>query len=95
MQGIVCDRCGEGLLIREDVRYILKLEIHAPYDPLEITPQDLARDNEQEIADTLKQIEETSPEELENQVHFRATYDLCASCQRTILRDPLQKPQEE
>ena len=58
MEGIVCDRCGEGLLIHENVRYVLNLEMFAAYDPMEITANDLDRDLEKEIGETLRTIEE-------------------------------------
>ncbi|MEE8143735.1 MAG: hypothetical protein V3T77_11585 [Planctomycetota bacterium] len=90
MDGIVCDRCGEGLLVEENVRYIMKLNIHAAYDPLEITAEDLQRDLQKEMEETLGKMQGLSEEELRRQVHFQASYDLCVSCQRSILADPLQ-----
>ena len=50
MEGISCDRCGEGLLIDDDVRYIMRVEMVAAYDPMEITRQDLERDLDARIA---------------------------------------------
>ncbi len=91
MDGIACDRCGEGLLLRENVRYIMRLEVHAAYDPLEITAQDLQRDLEKEIADTLGDLSGRSAEDLAREVHYQQTFDLCGACQRIILDDPLQR----
>ena len=89
MQGIVCDRCGEGLLLDGDVRYQMKVEIVAAYDPLEITQEDLEQDFEAEFEKILEQLKSEDPEELQRQVHYQAAFDLCGHCQRSILKDPL------
>ncbi len=84
-----CDRCGKPLLVDESVRYVLKIECWAAYDPLEIAPTDLARDHEREIRELVREIERRSPEELEAEVYKRFDCDLCLPCQRAYLRDPL------
>ncbi len=90
MQGIVCDRCGAGLLIDGDeVRFVLNLEIHAAYDPMEITAEDLSQDFEAEYRRLLQQAESASAEDLERQVHHQGTYDLCMRCRREFFQDPL------
>ncbi len=95
MDGIVCDRCDGGLLVEENVRYIMKLEIYAAYDPMEITEKDLERDFEKEFAETIQKLEGIPSQELRQQVYMREVYDLCAACQRAVARDPLQKRRPE
>lgn len=89
MEGITCDRCGDGLLIDDDVRYLMKLEITAAYDPMEITKQDLERDLEAEMARTIEALEGADAGELERQVHYRESFDLCPRCRREVMGDPL------
>ena len=89
MDGIVCDRCGEGLLLDSDVRYVLNLEIQAAYDPMEITPADLEKDFDAEYRKILKELDQLPAAEAERQVHFRKQYDLCPKCRREFLSDPL------
>ncbi len=36
-----CDRCGKGLLVDADVRYEVRIEIKAGYDPMEVASKDL------------------------------------------------------
>jgi hypothetical protein len=89
MHGLICDRCGATLLVDADVRYQVKIEVYAAYDPLEITPADLQRDLESEMAAALEAAEALDPQTLENQVYKRFEFDLCPDCQKKFLRDPL------
>lgn len=89
MSGFVCDRCGKPLLVDEDVRYILKMEVYAAYDPMELTSQDLAGDRRKELAELIEKMKGMDPEELEDSVHRMMSFDLCPPCQRAILKNPL------
>jgi hypothetical protein len=97
MDGLVCDACGGGLLLDDDVRYILKVEGYAAYDPLELTRNDLARDLEAEMRSILEALSRLSPEEAQDQVHRSFRFDLCPGCWRRYLKDPLAglKPSAE
>jgi len=81
--------CGKTLLSDEDVRYVVKVEVYAAYDPLEITEEDLKKDHKQEIADLLSDMNGMDAEELEEGVYKRLRFDLCAACQRRYLANPL------
>ena len=89
MHGISCDGCGEGLLIREEVRYLVKIEVYAAYDPLEITRADLEKDHREEMARLLSSMTGMDPGELEDQVYKKFQFDLCPRCQKKYLADPL------
>ncbi len=90
MDGISCDSCGAGLLIEEDVRYLVKIEVFAAYDPMEISRDDLARDTRKEMNRLLEKMKHMDPQELEDQVYTNFQYDLCPQCQRAYIRDPLR-----
>jgi hypothetical protein len=89
MDHLTCDGCGEPLLLDADVRYVLRIEGYAAYDPLEITKADLARDLEGEMQDALAALEGKSAEEAQDEVHRRYDLDLCATCWREYVKDPL------
>ncbi len=91
MDGISCDRCGEGLLLEENVRYLMDVEIRAAYDPMEITREDLEGDLKGEMARTIRELEDADPEELQRQVYYKACFDLCGRCRRQVMADPLFK----
>jgi hypothetical protein len=84
-----CDRCGKGLLVDEDVRYEVRIEVKAGFDPPELTRADLEKDHAEEIRKLLAAMEGMDPQELEEQVYCLRSYDLCAACRREWLADPL------
>ena len=89
MDGISCDGCGTGLLIDADVRYLVKIEVYAAYDPMEITRQDLVRDQHRDMARLIREMEGMDPQALEDQVYRQFQFDLCPKCQEAYLKDPL------
>ena len=84
-----CDMCGKTLLSDEDVRYVVKVEVFAAYDPMEVTEDDLNKDHKQEIADLLSEMENMDPAEIEEGVYKRLRFDLCAACRLRYLANPL------
>jgi hypothetical protein len=90
MDGISCDGCGNGLLIDEDVRYLVKIEVIAAYDPLEITRDDLSRAGPDEMARLIARMEGMDPRELEDGVYKKIQLDLCGKCQKRYIKDPLR-----
>ena len=85
-----CDRCGKGLLVDEDVRYEVRIEVKAGFDPPELTRQDLETDYRERIRDLLGAMEGMDPRELEEQVYLVRRYDLCATCRKDWIEDPLR-----
>jgi len=84
-----CDMCGKTLLADEDTRFVVKVEVYAAYDPMEITEEDLREDHGDEISDLLAELEDADPEELENKVYKTFRFDLCPECHEAYLKDPL------
>ena len=89
MDTFTCDMCGKVLLADEDTRYIVKIEVFAAYDPLELTEQDLERDRAAEMARLLEALEAADPAALEAQVYKSFRFDLCPACQKKYLAQPL------
>ena len=84
-----CDLCGKAMHRDEDVRHVVKIEVYAAYDPLEITEEDLDQDHMEEIGQILSQMEDMDPHELEDEVYKGFRFDLCSSCHKKFLKDPL------
>ncbi|MEK7448381.1 MAG: hypothetical protein AAB019_02745 [Planctomycetota bacterium] len=84
-----CDRCGKGLLLDEDVRYEVTIEVKSGYDPLEITREDLQKDFSAEIAVLLKQMKKKGKQALEDGVYKIFKFDLCLQCQKEFIKNPL------
>lgn len=89
MDGITCDMCGKELLTDEDTRYIVKIQVYAAYDPMELTAEDVAADRSEELALLLRRVAEMDAEELQDQVARCFQFDLCPGCQRKYLAAPL------
>ncbi len=89
MDGLVCDACGATLLLESDVRYVVRIEGFAAYDPLELTRADLERDLEGEMRSALEELSRLGESEAQDQVHRAFAYDLCPGCFARYIKDPL------
>ena len=89
MISFTCDMCGKPLLADENVRYVVKVEVFAAYDPMEIVEQDLEQDYLQQISDLMEDVEDVDAEELEEDVYKAFRFDLCPACQKKYIADPL------
>ena len=88
--GFICDACGETLLAESDVRYLLKIQGYAAYDPMEITRDDLERDFDAEIEKLMEKMSGSDPQILQDEVYKEFKLDLCPSCWKEYRKDPLQ-----
>jgi len=94
MLHFTCDMCGKDLLVSEEVRYVVKMEVYAAYDPMEITEEDLEKDHMEEISQLIEEMEDMDPQELEEGVYKSFRFDLCPSCQKKFVKRPLTKASE-
>src|SRR6516225_5161952 len=91
MKHQTCDLCGHELLGRSEIRYEVKIEVKAAYDPLNFTEDDLAQNVRTEIAKLIQQLEGISEDEAQNEVYRQFKFDLCAACQKKYVREPLPR----
>jgi hypothetical protein len=84
-----CDLCGRQLLARGGVRYEVRVEVRAAYDPSDLREEELAKGYRAEIARVLRQLEGLSEQDAQGQVYRAFDFDLCPACQRRYVRDPL------
>ncbi len=91
MEHLTCDRCGHGLLLDAPVRYEVRIEVKSAYDPLEVTPDALAK-AEQELHEVLERLKTYSAAQAQDEVYREFHFDLCATCQRAFLVEPLGRP---
>lgn len=87
MDHLTCDLCGSALLLDSDVRY----EVKAAYDPMELTDEDLAKDHEAQMRRALEKLKGMTEQEAQDEVYRLFTFDLCLSCQKRFLKNPLAK----
>ena len=88
---LACDICGKTLLLDEDVRYIVNVEVLAAYDPLELTQEDLNKDFRKELRELVERMKDMDPEKAQDSVYRKLRFDLCPACQKEYLKDPLRR----
>ena len=91
MSELACDRCDRSLLAFEDVRYELRIEVKAAYDPMEMNPSAQPSDLKDEIRKLIEATEGLTADEIEATVYKEFKFDLCLRCQREFLQDPLPR----
>ncbi len=84
-----CDGCGRNLK-KEELRYRIKIETSAIYNQNEIHLADLLRNHQEEILQLIKKMENMNVEELEGQIYKGFEFDLCPSCHRRYIKNPLK-----
>ena len=83
-----CDLCGKALLIEEEVRYEVNIEIKAAFDSEEATTA-LHIDLQDEMSELIDLMEDIDSNEIENEVYKVFRFDLCNDCRRAYMKDPL------
>lgn len=85
----VCDGCGVEIAPKS-LRYIVSIDVRAAYDKLEVGLAELVKDHRQELLDLIESLSNKSPEAVEETVYKKLKLDLCPSCQRAYIRDPVR-----
>ncbi len=83
-----CDLCKRKLDPNNDLRYVVKMEIYAAFDPAAADNDD-DRDHLEEIQDILERMEDTPGDELSDEVYQQLRFDLCPECRKKFIRNPL------
>ncbi len=83
-----CDGCGKDIPPKS-LRYTVTIDVKAAYDKKEIGLAELVQDHKKEILDLIEQLESKSADEVESSVFKRLKLDLCPSCQRAYLKNPI------
>jgi len=81
-----CDKCGAALGANDAGRYIVKMEVYAAAEHLDISEQDLAGTT---LDDVLQQLRDADPDEVEDQTYRSFRFDVCDACRRRLLQRPL------
>lgn len=89
----ICDRCYRPLP-KKAPRYVVKIQVTAAAEPLEITEEDLLQDTKAEVQEALAAASEQSEAEAMSDVHVELHYDLCRKCQQEYLQQPIPPAKE-
>jgi hypothetical protein len=91
-----CDLCKRPLDPEDDLRYVVKLEVYAAFDPMKIDDSDDDRDSLQDLNEILEHIDDVSSPEVGEDVYQQMRFDLCPECRKKFIKNPLgRKPAEQ
>lgn len=86
-----CDCCKRPLDPDNDLRYVVKMEVYASLDSSE-DDLDGDEDHLQEIQDILERMDDAEDERLGDDVYQQFRFDLCATCRKKFVKNPLSTP---
>lgn len=84
-----CDVCRRELDPKHDLRYVVKMEVYAAFDPTTADEEDDDRDHLQEIQDVLERLEDAENDQIGDDVYQQLRFDLCPECRRRFINNPL------
>jgi hypothetical protein len=88
----ICDRCYRPLA-KKNPRYVVKIQVYAAADPLEITAEDL-KAPQMDLQEAMAKAAEQTEAEAMRDVYVELQYDLCRPCQQAYLRQPMPPAKE-
>ncbi len=95
MNFYVCDMCHRIISGPQPLRYVVKIEAYAAYDPLEVTEEDLKADIRGEIRELLQKMSDMDEQELADGVYKKMEFDLCPACHEAYIKDPFFRKRRE
>ena len=84
-----CDLCHRDLDPEEDLRYVVKMEVYAAFDPMSNEEESDDRNHLQEIQDILEQLDDVESDQIGADVYRQLRYDLCPDCHKKFVKNPL------
>ncbi len=84
-----CDLCKRLIDAEDDLRYVVKIEVYAALDPVEVDTSGDDRDHLQEMQDILQRMEEEGSDEVGEDVYQQLRFDLCPECRKKFVKNPL------
>ena len=84
-----CDLCKRLIDPDEDLRYVVKVEVYAAVDPLEVDQAGDDRDHLQEMQEILQRMEESGSDGVGEDVFQQLRFDLCPECRKKFVKNPL------
>ncbi len=86
-----CDLCRRKLDPNDDLRYVVKIEVSAAFDPTTTEDED-DRNHLQEIQDILERLEDDG-DGVGAEIYQKMQFDLCPECRGSFAKHPLGRVQ--
>ncbi len=84
-----CDRCKRFLEPDNELRYVLKIDVQAAMDPVEVDELDDDRDHLVEIQEILERLDDADCDSISEEIYQKRRYDLCPECYRKFIQNPV------
>lgn len=84
-----CDLCKKELDSHNDLRYVVKVEVFAAFDPAAVDSDEDDRDHLEEIQDILERMDDSADDQIGDDVYQQLRFDLCPECRRKFIKNPL------
>lgn len=84
-----CDRCKQIIDPEEDLRYVVKLEVYAAMEPIDVDDIEDDRDHLVEIQEILERLDDAESESVGDDVYQKQRFDLCTECYRQYIKNPM------
>ena len=86
-----CDRCKRVLDPADDLHYVVKMEVYAVMDPVDIDQLEDDRDHLLEVHEILEHTDADEDNCVGDHLYQKQRYDLCPECHRKFLKNPLSR----
>lgn len=83
-----CDKCGRHMAPNDAQRFIVKMEIFAAADHLDLD-LDATEPDRNALSEVIESLKESNPDEIEDQTYRAFRFDVCDTCRRILLERPL------
>lgn len=86
-----CDDCKREIDPAEELRYVVKMEVYAAMEPVEIDDVEEDRDHLLEIHEILERSFADGSECVSDDVYKKLRYDLCPRCHQKFMKNPIRR----
>ncbi len=87
-----CDRCGRPIDPRDELRYVVRIEIDAVMEPIDgDVVEDDDRDHLMELHEIIERSADAADSMIGDEVYQRQRFDLCSACHQKFTRNPVGK----
>lgn len=90
-----CDLCKRPLDPEDDLRYVVKMEVYATFNPIDINRPDDDEDHLADLDEIIEQLDDLSSDAIGEDVSKHLRFDLCPECRKKFLANPLGRKVSE
>ena len=77
------------MLEQEELRYVVRLEVQAMMDPMDVDESDDDRDHLLEVHEILERLDDEDSDYLGDDMYQKRRHDLCPDCYRKFIKNPV------